>query len=66
MRATILPYAIILTKARRAAVSIVILSTGCIVVYYRRRVSSVVEHSSANPKVPSSIPGPVSYQGYGL
>ena len=27
----------------------------------RRRVSSVVEHSSANPKVPGSIPGPVSY-----
>ena len=27
----------------------------------RRRVSSVVEHSSANPKVPSSIPDPVSY-----
>ena len=25
----------------------------------RRRVSSVVEHSSANPKVPGSIPGPV-------
>ena len=24
----------------------------------RRRVSSVVEHSSANPKVPGSIPGP--------
>ena len=32
----------------------------------RRRVSSVVEHSSANPKVPSSIPGLVSYQGHGL
>ena len=32
----------------------------------RRRVSSVVEHSSANPKVPDSIPGPVSYQGHGL
>ena len=29
---------------------------------YRRRVSSVVEHSSANPKVPGSIPGPVSYR----
>ena len=28
----------------------------------RRRVSSVVEHSSTNPKVPSLIPGPVSYQ----
>ena len=27
-----------------------------------RRVRSVVEHSSANQKVPSSIPGPVSYQ----
>ena len=25
--------------------------------------SSVVEHSSANPKVPGLIPGPVSYQG---
>ena len=33
---------------------------------YMRRVSSVVEHSSANPKVPGSIPGPVSYQGHGL
>ena len=32
----------------------------------RRRVSSVVEHSSANPKVPGSIPGPVSYRGCGL
>ena len=32
----------------------------------RRRVSSVVEYSSANPKVPGSIPGPVSYRGYGL
>ena len=31
-----------------------------------RRVSSVVEHSSANPKVPGSIPGPVSYRGHGL
>ena len=30
----------------------------------RRRVSSVVEHSSANPKVPVSILGPVSYQGH--
>ena len=29
-------------------------------------VSSVVEHSSANPKVPGSIPGPVSYRGHGL
>ena len=28
-----------------------------------RGVSSVVEHSSANPKVPGSIPGLVSYQG---
>ena len=28
-----------------------------------RRVSSVVEHSSAYPKVPGSIPGPVSYRG---
>ena len=27
----------------------------------RRRVSSVVEHLSANPKVPGSIPGPVSW-----
>ena len=26
----------------------------------------MVEHSSANPKVPSSIPGLVSYQGHGL
>ena len=32
----------------------------------RRRVSSVVEHSSTNPKVPGSIPGPVSYWGQGL
>ena len=34
--------------------------------YNRKRVSSVVEHSSANPKVPGSIPGPVSYRGHGL
>ena len=34
--------------------------------YMRRRVSSVVEHSSANPKVPGLIPGPVSYLGHGL
>ena len=33
---------------------------------YMRRVSSVVEHSSANPKVPGSILGPVSYRGHGL
>ena len=32
----------------------------------RRRVSSVVEHLSANPKVPGSIPGLVSYRGHGL
>ena len=32
----------------------------------KRRVSSVVEHLSANPKVPGSIPGPVSYRGHGL
>ena len=32
----------------------------------RRRVSSVVEHSSPYPKVPGSIPGPVSYRGHGL
>ena len=25
----------------------------------------MVEHSSANPKVRSSIPGPVSYRGHG-
>ena len=31
-----------------------------------RRVSSGVEHSSANPKVPGSILGPVSYRGHGL
>ena len=29
-----------------------------------RRVSSVVEHSSANPKVPGSILGPVSYREF--
>ena len=29
----------------------------------RRRVSSVVEHSSANPNVPGLIPGLVSYRG---
>ena len=29
-------------------------------------VSSVVEHSSTNPKVPGSIPGLVSYWGRGL
>ena len=34
--------------------------------FSRRRVSLVVEHSSANPKVPGSIPGPVSYRGHGL
>ena len=27
-----------------------------------RRASSVVEHSSTNPKVPGSIAGPVSYR----
>ena len=27
---------------------------------------NLVEHSSANPKVPGSIPGPVSYRGHGL
>ena len=32
----------------------------------RRRVSSVVEHSSANPKVPGSIPCPVSCRDHGL
>ena len=32
----------------------------------RRRVGSVVEHSSANPKVPGSILGLVSYRGHGL
>ena len=25
----------------------------------------MVEHSSANPKVPGSIPGLISYQGHG-
>ena len=35
-------------------------------VYIGRRVISVVEHSSANPKVPGLIPGPVSYRGHGL
>ena len=33
---------------------------------YRKRVSSVVEHSSANPKVPGSILDLVSYRGHGL
>ena len=33
---------------------------------YRRRVSSVVEHSSAIPKVHGTIPGPVLYRGHGL
>ena len=33
--------------------------------HFRRRVSSVVEHSSANPKVPGSIPGLVSYRRLG-
>ena len=32
--------------------------------YIRRRVSSVVEHSSANPKVPGLILDLVSYQGH--
>ena len=36
-----------------------------LVTNYRRRVSTVVEHSSANPKVPSLISGPVSYRGHG-
>ena len=35
-------------------------------VFNRRRVRSVVEHSPANPRVPGSIPGPVSYRGHGL
>ena len=30
--------------------------------FYLWRVSSVVEHSSANPKVPGSIPDPVSFR----
>ena len=39
----------------------------CILLFKRRRrVSSVVEHSSAYPKVPGSNPGPVSYRGHGL
>ena len=45
-------------------------STSLVKVYmhdlHRRRVSSVVKHSSASPKVPGSIPGPVSCQGHGL
>ena len=35
-------------------------------IYVWRKVSSVVEHSSPNPKVPGSILGPVSYRGHGL
>ena len=31
----------------------------------KRRVGSVIEHLSANPKVPGSILGPVSYRGHG-
>ena len=30
------------------------------------RVGSVVDHPSANSKVPSSIPGPVLYRGHEL
>ena len=30
------------------------------------REEAVIEHSSANPKVSSSIPGPVWYRGHGL
>ena len=33
---------------------------------YKRRLSSVVENSSANPKVPKSISDPFSYRGHGL
>ena len=36
------------------------------IIILRRRVSSVVEHSSANPKVSGLIPGLVSYRGHGL
>ena len=39
---------------------------GDIKIQQRSRVSSVVEHSSANPKVSGSIPGLVSYLGHGL
>ena len=38
-------------------------TAGCLVKI--RRVSSVVEYSSTNPKVPCSIRGPVSYWGLG-
>ena len=31
-----------------------------------KRFSSVVEHSSGNPKVRGSIPGPVLYRDHGL
>ena len=34
--------------------------------FFNRRVSSVLEHSSTNPKVPGSILGPGSYRGHGL
>ena len=36
------------------------------VIYDRRKVSSDLEHTSANAKVPGSIPSPVSYWGHGL
>ena len=37
-----------------------------LIFFLRGRVSSVVEHLSANPKVPGSIPGLVSYRRHGL
>ena len=40
--------------------------TTIVLAYIGERVSSVVEHSSSNPKVPGLILGPVSYRGHGL
>ena len=51
-----------LTQNSREAIPYVIITY----IMKRRRVSSVVKHSSANSKVSCLIPGPVSYQGHGL
>ena len=54
---------IIMLRALTCGISL-IMKLNCL--EFRRRVSSVVEHLSANQKVPSSIPGQVSYRGHGL
>ena len=49
---------IVVSRSGKCQVYVFSEETGC--GNDRRRVSSVVEHSSTNPKVPGSIPGSVS------